>query len=118
MGRSDLDSSCILLYNQQLSEAGKARLQIIRETEDGFKIAEEDLNLRGAGEILGVRQSGLPAFRFVQLPEHRDVMTQAYDDARLVIHRSPDLSDSRGQALRTLLHLFGYNDSPNVQNSV
>ena len=78
----------------------------MRETEDGFRIAEEDLRLRGAGELLGTRQSGLPDFRLADLAAHADLLAAARDDAALVLERDPDLAAARGQALRMLLYLF------------
>ncbi|MBT6442778.1 MAG: ATP-dependent DNA helicase RecG, partial [Alphaproteobacteria bacterium] len=81
-------------------------LEILRETEDGFRIAEEDLRLRGAGELLGTRQSGLPEFRLADISLHGDLLQAARDDARLIIERDGDLQSERGQALRVLLYLF------------
>jgi ATP-dependent DNA helicase RecG len=99
-------STCILLYRAPLTEAARARLAIMRDTEDGFRIAEEDLRLRGEGDVLGVRQSGLPGFRIAQPAVHRDLMVAARDAAALVLARDPDLTSERGQALRVLLYLF------------
>ena len=106
VGRGERPSSCLLLYQPPLSETAKARLGILRETEDGFRIAEEDLRLRGAGELLGTRQSGLPEFRLADLTVHADLLDIARDDARLALERDPELSSPRGTALRTLLYLF------------
>ncbi|HUN49064.1 MAG TPA: ATP-dependent DNA helicase RecG, partial [Stellaceae bacterium] len=106
IGRGDKPSACLLLYAQPLSETAKQRLAILRETDDGFRIAEEDLKLRGAGEVLGTRQSGLPEFRLADLAAHAELIPIARDDARLVLHRDPELSEARGAALRTLLYLF------------
>jgi ATP-dependent DNA helicase RecG len=78
----------------------------MRDTEDGFLIAEEDLRLRGAGELLGTRQSGLPTFHFADLASHSNLLAVAHDDARLIIERDPELQSERGQALRTMLYLF------------
>jgi len=99
-------STCILLYRAPLGETARARLAIMRETEDGFRIAEEDLRLRGEGDVLGTRQSGLPGFRIAQPAVHRDLMAAARDDAALVLARDPGLKSERGQALRVLLYLF------------
>jgi ATP-dependent DNA helicase RecG len=99
-------SSCILLYRPPLGEIARARLAVMRETEDGFRIAEEDLRLRGQGDVLGTRQSGLPGFRIAQPAIHRDLMAVARDDAALILARDPDLAGERGQALRVLLYLF------------
>ena len=106
VGRGRGDSSCVLLYAPPLTAAARARLNILRETEDGFRIAEEDLRLRGGGEILGVRQSGLPQFRVADLSAHADLLPVARDDAMAVLERDPDLGTPRGTALRTLLYLF------------
>ena len=106
VGRGAAASTCILLYAPPITEAARARLAVLRETDDGFRIAEEDLRLRGAGELLGVRQSGLPAFRLADLACHGELLAAAGDDARLILERDPDLSSARGQALRLLLYLF------------
>jgi ATP-dependent DNA helicase RecG len=106
IGRGDKPSACILLYAQPLGETAKQRLAILRETDDGFRIAEEDLKLRGAGEVLGTRQSGLPEFRLADLAAHEELVAVARDDARLILHRDPELGSPRGAALRTLLYLF------------
>jgi ATP-dependent DNA helicase RecG len=89
-----------------LGETAKARLEIMRSTEDGFIIAEEDLRLRGAGEVLGTQQSGLPEFRMADLAQHADLLAAARDDAQLILGRDADLKTSRGEALRVLLYLF------------
>jgi ATP-dependent DNA helicase RecG len=106
VGRGDAKSTCLLLYAQPLSQNARARLAVLRESEDGFLIAEEDLRLRGAGEMLGTRQSGLPQMRLADLAHHSDLLQVARDDARLVIESDPDLATPRGAALRVLLYLF------------
>jgi ATP-dependent DNA helicase RecG len=106
VGRGKDASTCVLLYQSPLSETAKARLQIMRETDDGFRIAEEDLRLRGAGEVLGTRQSGMPEFRLADLAAHGELLAAARDDARLIVQRDPELAAPRGTALRTLLYLF------------
>ena len=111
VGRSTAKSTCLLLYAQPLGETAKARLAIMRETEDGFRIAEEDLKLRGAGELLGTRQSGLPDMRLADLAVHGELLQAARDDARLVIERDPELQSERGAALRALLYLFRRDDA-------
>ena len=106
IGRGAQRSTCLLVYAGPLTEAAQARLAMIRDSDDGFRIAEEDLRLRGAGEVLGVRQSGLPAFRVADLGAHASLLAAAHDDARLIMERDPMLQSPRGQALRTLLYLF------------
>src|SRR5258706_11829567 len=103
VGRGAAKSACLLLYAQPPGETAKARLAIMRETEDGFRIAEEDLRLRGAGELLGTRQSGLPDMRFADLAAHAELLPAARGDARLGIERDPDLQSERRAALRALL---------------
>ena len=83
----------------------------MRETEDGFVIAEEDLRLRGGGEILGTRQSGTPGFRIASLEHHAELMEIARDDARLLVETDPDLAGERGGRLRNLLYLFGRDEA-------
>ena len=106
IGRGDKPSTCLLLYASPLGDLAKRRLSILRETEDGFRIAEEDLRLRGAGEVLGTRQSGLPTLRLADLAVHEELVAVAHDDARLVLERDPHLESERGRALRVLLYLF------------
>ena len=106
IGRGRERSSCLLLYKTPLGETAKARLAIMRETEDGFRIAEEDLRLRGEGEVLGTRQSGMPGFRIARLEVHGPLLAAARDDAALALSRDPGLQSERGQALRHLLYLF------------
>jgi ATP-dependent DNA helicase RecG len=106
IGRGAEHSTCLLLYKAPLGETAKARLQILRETEDGFRIAEEDLRLRGEGDVLGTRQSGMPGFRVARIESHGKLIGAARDDATLVLSRDPKLESPRGQALRHLLYLF------------
>jgi ATP-dependent DNA helicase RecG len=108
VGRSDKASSCILLYADKAGERSQNRLRIIRDSEDGFYIAEEDLRMRGGGDVLGVQQSGLPLFRFADLALHSDMIRTARDDAKLILHHDPLLKSARGKALRTLLYLYEY----------
>ncbi len=107
VGRGTGASTCMLLYYTPLSETAQARLKIMRETEDGFRIAEEDLKLRGEGEILGTRQSGTPGFNLAQMEHHSDILEIARDSARLIIATNPELEGKHGNALRALLYLFG-----------
>ena len=106
VGRADKAGNCLLLYAPPLGETARARLEILRETDDGFRIAEEDLKLRGAGELLGTRQSGLPELRLADLARHGELLATARDDARLILERDPELKSERSQALRILLYLF------------
>jgi len=106
IGRGAAQSTCLLLYKGPLGDAAKARLKIMRETEDGFRIAEEDLALRGEGDVLGTRQSGMPVFKVARLEQHGKYIAAARDDAALILARDPDLAAPRGQALRQLLYLF------------
>ncbi len=106
IGRGSEKSTCILLYQAPLGETSKARLTIMRESDDGFVIAEEDLRLRGAGEVLGTRQSGLPEFRVADLACHGELLATARNDAKLIMDKDPLLKSERGQALRVLLYLF------------
>ncbi len=105
-GRGSAHSTCLLLYKGPLGETATARLKIMRETEDGFRIAEEDLRLRGEGDVLGTRQSGLPAFRVARVEVHGKYIGAARDDAALMLARDPTLSTPRGEAVRKLLYLF------------
>ena len=107
VGRSDRPSVCLLLYKKPLGPVARERLAIMRESEDGFRIAEEDLRLRGGGEVLGTRQSGMPDFRIARAEIHGNLMEIARDDARLIVERDPSLREARGAALRNLLYLFG-----------
>ena len=106
VGRGAAQSSCILLRAAEIGAVARDRLKIMRETEDGFLIAEEDLRLRGSGEILGTRQSGLPELKMVDFTEHADLIALARDDARLIVHNDPELTGNRSDALRHLLYLF------------
>jgi ATP-dependent DNA helicase RecG len=106
VGRGALPSSCLLLYGAGLGATARARLEVMRATEDGFRIAEEDLRLRGPGEVLGARQSGLPALRVADLALHADLLAPVRDDVRLCLARDPELRSPRGHALRLLLRLF------------
>ena len=106
IGRGSAASTCLLLYKGPLGPVAEARLTIMRETEDGFRIAEEDLRLRGEGEVLGTKQSGSPDWRVARPEIDGDLLVAARDDARLLIERDPQLETPRGEAIRTLLYLF------------
>ena len=106
VGRGRERSTCLLLYRAPLGKTAKARLEILRETEDGFRIAEEDLRLRGEGDVLGTRQSGMPGFRVARIEVHGPLLEPARKDAQLILSRDADLTSPRGEALRHLLYLF------------
>ncbi|MEP9395761.1 ATP-dependent DNA helicase RecG [Mesorhizobium sp. KR2-14] len=111
VGRGSKASTCVLLYKDPLGETAKRRLSVMRETEDGFRISEEDLKLRGEGELLGTRQSGTPGFQVARIEAHADLLEIARDDARLLLTRDPELKSARGEAVRTLLYLFGRDEA-------
>jgi len=106
VGRGSRQSFCILLWKGPLGETARSRLEMMRDTEDGFLIAERDLELRGGGEVLGARQSGTPEFRVAEVPGFVELLAAARDDARLILQQDPKLMGPRGQALRSLLYLF------------
>jgi ATP-dependent DNA helicase RecG len=106
IGRGTARSTCLLVYKGPLGETAKARLAVMRDTEDGFRIAEEDLRLRGEGDLLGTRQSGMPGFRVARIETHGKLLQAARDDAALILARDPELTSPRGEALRVLLYLF------------
>ncbi|GLS29662.1 ATP-dependent DNA helicase RecG [Mesorhizobium albiziae] len=111
VGRGDKPSSCVLLYKDPLGETARRRLSVMRETEDGFLISEEDLKLRGEGEVLGTRQSGTPGFQVARIEFHADLLEIARDDARLLLSQDPELQSGRGEAIRILLYLFGRDEA-------
>ncbi|MGA2292172.1 ATP-dependent DNA helicase RecG [Bradyrhizobium sp.] len=106
IGRGSEASTCLLLYKEPLNEMSTARLKVIRETTDGFRIAEEDLKLRGEGDVLGVRQSGLPGYRIARSDVHAELIAQARDEALRIMKDNPKLNGTQGEALRCLLYLF------------
>ena len=106
VGRGAEQSTCLLLRGSALSETARERLALMRETQDGFRLAEEDLRLRGGGELLGTRQSGDTAFRVASLEQIQRLLPIAHDDARLLIERDGGLKGERGEAARLLLYLF------------
>ena len=107
VGRGIDTSTCLLVYASPLGKTAKKRLETIRETNDGFKIANVDLKLRGAGDILGVAQSGLPKFRMADIETQSDLMELAKDEARLILNNDPSLLTEKGKALRNLLFIMG-----------
>jgi ATP-dependent DNA helicase RecG len=106
VGRGTRESFCMLLHKTPLGEPARERLEMMERTEDGFLIAEKDLELRGGGEVLGARQSGMPEFRVAEVPNFAELLAAARDDAKLVLAQDPELKTARGEALRTLLYLF------------
>ena len=108
VGRGRRESACLLIYDPPLGDIAEQRLDILRKTDDGFEIAEKDLELRGGGDPLGLKQSGFPAYRLADPAAHRDLIAVAADDARLVLARDPELTGERGQRLRTLQELFDW----------
>jgi ATP-dependent DNA helicase RecG len=106
VGRGTRESFCMLLYKTPLGETARQRLEMMEATEDGFLIAEKDLELRGGGEVLGARQSGTPGFRVAEVPNFTDLLQAARDDAQLVLAADPQLTGKRGTALKTLLYVF------------
>jgi ATP-dependent DNA helicase RecG len=114
VGRGPGHSTCLLLYKAPLGGTAKARIAVLRETEDGFRIAEEDLTLRGEGDLLGTRQSGMPGFRIARIEVHSKYLGAARDDAALMLQRDSKLTTPRGQALRQLLYLFSKEEAVNL----
>jgi ATP-dependent DNA helicase RecG len=106
VGRGDADSTCLLMYQAPLSEGGRKRLEVLRETEDGFRISETDLQMRGAGDLIGTAQSGLPKFRIADLERQAGLMAVAQTDARALLNTDPKLTTDRGKAARVLLWLM------------
>ena len=106
VGRGTAQSTCLLMYQPPLTEGGRRRLEVLRESEDGFVIAETDLQMRGAGDVIGTAQSGLPRFRIADLERQADLMAIAQSDARALMTSDPDLTSDRGRAARTLLWLL------------
>ncbi len=106
VGRGEAASTCLLMYQSPLSEGGRKRLEVLRETEDGFRIAETDLQMRGAGDLIGTAQSGLPRFRVADLERQTALMAVAQSDARALLASDPSLTSERGKAARVLLWLM------------
>ncbi|UVI39102.1 ATP-dependent DNA helicase RecG [Qipengyuania spongiae] len=106
VGRGSEKSFCVLLHGENLSETAQERLKLMRQTQDGFLLSEEDLRLRGGGELLGTRQSGDAAFQIADLEQITRLLPTAHDDARLLMERDGGLEGERGEAARTLLYLF------------
>jgi ATP-dependent DNA helicase RecG len=106
VGRGTADSTCLLMYQAPVSESGERRLKVLRDTEDGFRISEEDLAMRGAGDLIGTAQSGLPRFRVADMERQAGLMAIAQSDARRLLADDPALETPRGRAVRHLLWLL------------
>ena len=106
IGRGSEASNCLLMFREPLGEIAAKRLKVIKDTTDGFRIAEEDLKLRGEGDVLGTRQSGMPGFRIARPEVHAQLVTQARDEALRILQDDPKLKGERGEALRCLLYLY------------
>lgn len=111
VGRGEAASTCLLMYQPPLAEGGLRRLTTLRETDDGFRISEVDLEMRGAGDLIGVAQSGLPQFRVADLERQAALMEVAQSDARKLLLDDPDLTSPRGEAARLLLWLMRQDES-------
>ncbi len=107
VGRGAAQSFCLLLHEDGLTDTMRRRLTLLRDTEDGFVIADEDFRLRGGGDLLGKRQSGLPGFKLADPEQHERLLHMASRDAAVLLERDPGLESERGQALRPLMRLFG-----------
>ncbi len=110
VGRGIRQSHCYLLHADAISDNGRARLRSVSETEDGFAIAEEDWRQRGAGDLMGTKQSGAPKMRFADLQDHYELALAARDNAKVVLSKDPQLTSEQGEVFRALLHLFGHED--------
>src|SRR5690606_28315154 len=106
VGRGSIRSACLLLYKEQLSETAQARLETMKSTEGGFEIAERDLELRGQGDLLGSRQSGMPGYRIAVPDVHRHLLDYAHEEAKALLRDNPGLTGPRGEAARALLYIF------------
>jgi ATP-dependent DNA helicase RecG len=115
VGRGSRESACLLLYDMPLGKTAQARIDILRQTDDGFLIAEKDLELRGGGDPLGLKQSGFPAYRIADPVAHRDLIAVAADDARLMLNKDPGFTSPRGLAVQALCALFDWKaEGPDV----
>lgn len=117
VGRGDKDSSCLLLYRQPLSQIAKKRIDIMRKSNDGFFIADADLKLRKEGDLLGIKQSGIPQFKFALLELHGNLLEEARNEARRIVENDPDLESPQGKALRFLLYLFEKEEAIKLLNA-
>jgi len=106
VGRGAAESFCLLLHEEWVNDAARRRLILLRDTDDGFVIADEDFRLRGGGDLLGTKQSGLPGFRLADPIEHEGLLHMAARDAAVLLGRDPKLESDRGRAVRVLLRVF------------
>ena len=111
VGRGEAQATCLLLYRAPMGETATKRLSLMRETEDGFRIAEAALEMRGAGDVIGTAQSGLPRFRIADLERDTGLMALAQRDARALLARDSTLDSARGRAARILLWLMGQDEA-------
>ena len=111
VGRGEAEATCLLMYRAPMSETAEKRLILMRETEDGFRIAETDLEMRGAGDMIGTAQSGLPRFRIADLERDAGLMALAQSDARTLLTLDPKLEGDRGRSVRVLLWLMGQDEA-------
>jgi ATP-dependent DNA helicase RecG len=117
VGRGDKLGACVLLWRPPIGENAKVRLDALRKNDDGFVIAEIDYTMRGEGDPLGVKQSGMPPLHFYAPEEHRNMVQTADQEARLAIERDPALESERGRAIRLALELFGYAEAAELARS-
>ena len=117
VGRGQAKSFCLLLHDDKLGQTARQRLSILRDTEDGFLISDEDFRLRGAGEYLGTRQSGLPGYRLADAEKDGELLRMAHKDAEMILQKDPQLEGARGKALRVLLNLFDQRDAISTVNA-
>jgi ATP-dependent DNA helicase RecG len=106
VGRGEAASFCLLLHEDWVNDTARRRLTMLRDTDDGFLIADEDFRLRGGGDVLGTRQAGQPGFRLADPVEHEGLLHMAHRDATLLLQKDPGLTSERGRAVRVLLRLF------------
>mgnify|MGYP003330804128 CR=1 FL=1 len=114
VGRGNKPGICLMLYSHELSTTSLERLKVMHNTNDGFLIAEKDLKIRGGGEIMGTKQSGLPTFRIANLKYHYDLLKASNKDAKLLLNKDPSLTSKRGRAIRILLKIFNYEQKVNI----
>ncbi len=117
VGRGAAQSFCLLLHEDGLTETMRRRLVLLRDTEDGFLIADEDFRLRGGGDLLGKRQSGCPGYRLADLEQHEGLLRMAHQDAAVLLQREPDLKGGAGPAVRLLMQLFDRNEAVRTLDS-